>query len=258
MVVSDPFCMLGLPAFTNRACVWLALAASLTVTVAAPASAATAGSGVRASASAKARKAPTHRRSQRHSRPKPQPRQSNPIPAANPPASLAAPCPDATLMPAPDNLERVRAATMCLVNQERAKQGLGALTASPVLHDLAASYVGTMLAQGFFSHTAPSGQGILDRFRAVGYVTSTLSYYRYGENLGYGFGSGATPQSVVTGWMGSPPHRAQILTEGYREAGIGVAMGLPSSVSAGEALPGLAGSVPYGTTFAQEFAARSR
>src|SRR5436189_153010 len=50
--------------------------------------------------------------------------------APNPPAAIGA-CPDADLAPAPDDLDRVQAATLCLVKQERAKVGLGALDDQP-------------------------------------------------------------------------------------------------------------------------------
>src|SRR5262249_52419968 len=50
----------------------------------------------------------------------------------------------------------------------------------------------------------------------------TVGYnFRYlGENIAYGFG---TAQGVMTAWMNSPGHRANILDPNYTEIGIAVA-----------------------------------
>lgn len=51
--------------------------------------------------------------------------------------------------------------------------------------------------------------------------------WRVGEILGWGYGSFATPTSLVTGWMKSPRHRAKILDAGFRHVGIAVIPGSP-------------------------------
>ena len=46
---------------------------------------------------------------------------------ASAPAAMAADCPGADLRPASDNIDQVEAATLCLINAERAAAGLPAL-----------------------------------------------------------------------------------------------------------------------------------
>ena len=57
-------------------------------------------------------------------------------------------------------------------------------------------------------------------------------------------GTLATPAQTVRGWMNSPPHRRNMLDRGFREIGIGVALGAP-------------GSNDPGATYATEFGRRS-
>jgi uncharacterized protein YkwD len=119
--------------------------------------------------------------------------------APNPPAAIGA-CPDAALAPAPDDLDRVQAATLCLVNQERARVGLGALDDQPQLDRAAAEHAADMLARDFFDHVTLDGLTPLDRISADGY------------------------------------HRANILRPEFRDSGIAVAASVPASDRDG--LPG--------------------
>jgi len=48
-----------------------------------------------------------------------------------------------------------------------------------------------------------------------------------GENIAWGSGSLATPREIERGWMRSPRHRANILSQRFREIGAGVAAGTP-------------------------------
>jgi uncharacterized protein YkwD len=51
-----------------------------------------------------------------------------------------------------------------------------------------------------------------------------------GENIGWGSGALATPTALVAAWMRSPGHRANLLTRGYAEIGVGVVAGSPAGV----------------------------
>ena len=164
--------------------------------------------------------------------------------APNPPAAIGA-CPDADLAPAPDDLDRVQAATLCLVNQERAKVGLGALADQPQLDRAAAEHVGDMLARDFFDHVSPDGRTPLERVAADGYLAGARSYV-VGENLALATGD-ASPARMVAAWMGSAGHRANILRREFRDSGIAVAASVPPSDRDG--LPG--------GLYAQEFGVRS-
>ncbi|WP_214107493.1 CAP domain-containing protein [Acrocarpospora catenulata] len=55
------------------------------------------------------------------------------------------------------------------------------------------------------------------RAKAAGYCKRGTSW-AVGENAYLGWGrASVTPRAAVTWWMGSPPHRATILTPGYTE-----------------------------------------
>jgi uncharacterized protein YkwD len=166
------------------------------------------------------------------------------VPAPAPPASLGA-CPDADVVPAADTLDRVRAATLCLVNQERAKVGLGALAEQPQLELAAAGHVGDMLARDFYAHVDPDGRTPLDRVTADGYLFGARSWV-VGENLALATGD-ASPARIVAAWMASPGHRENILRPEYRDSGLAVAAAVPPSERDG--LPG--------GLYTQEFGVRS-
>ena len=106
---------------------------------------------------------------------------------------------------------------LALVNQERAKQGLSALSWSDELTAVARAHSKDMAARGFFSHTNPDGQSPFDRMKAAG-----ISYRTAGENIAAGQ---RTPQEVVNSWMNSEGHRANILNASYTRLGVGYASG---------------------------------
>jgi uncharacterized protein YkwD len=164
--------------------------------------------------------------------------------APNPPAAIGA-CPDAALAAAPDDLDRMQAATLCLVNQERARVGLGALADQPQLDRAAAEHAADMLARDFFDHVTPDGLTPLDRVTADGYLSGARTYV-VGENLALATGD-ASPARMVAAWMGSPHHRANILRREFRDSGIAVAASVPASDRDG--LPG--------GLYVQEFGVRS-
>jgi uncharacterized protein YkwD len=72
-----------------------------------------------------------------------------------------------------------------------------------------------MRDRGFFSHTDPDGLSPFDRGDRAGVTV-------LGENIAYGQ---PDPASVMTAWMNSPGHRANILDCSYTKLGVGVAYG---------------------------------
>jgi uncharacterized protein YkwD len=143
------------------------------------------------------------------------------------PALAAASCRWAHLVPHRGNGARVRAATLCLVNQQRARAGLRALRRNRALERAANGHSAGMVREGVFSHGS-----VVGRLRAVRYVTGTVAW-AIGENIAYGYGRGATAARTVYVWMHSPPHRHNILTGSFRDAGVGLADGVPSNASHG-------------------------
>lgn len=99
-----------------------------------------------------------------------------------------------------------------LVNAERAKAGLSSLTTNSTL-SAAADKRAKETVQSF-SHTRPNGTKFSTVLQEYG-----ISYRTAGENIAYGQRS---PQEVVTGWMNSPGHRANILNGSFSKIGIGV------------------------------------
>lgn len=146
-------------------------------------------------------------------------------------------------MPDASNLPLVRAAVLCLINRERAQNGEPPLKTNPQLEAAADAHVRDMIAADYFEHVSPTGATPVDRVRATGYIPGPSVGYVIGENLAWGTLSLATPQAIVSAWIASPPHRANILEASYRDTGIAIAPQVPSS---------LASDVPD-ATYGQEF-----
>jgi uncharacterized protein YkwD len=115
----------------------------------------------------------------------------------------------------------------CLINEERTSYGLQSVTPNDQLRQAAISHSNEMVAQGYFEHTSPAGLTFIDRIEDTGYMQGARSW-TVGENLVWGSGPLSTPQSLVTAWMNSPPHRENLLASDYREVGMGVVFGTPS------------------------------
>jgi uncharacterized protein YkwD len=125
------------------------------------------------------------------------------------------------------------AATLCLLNVQRAQHGLPAFSESAVLDKAAAAYARRMVADRFFDHVSPDGGTFMDRIKAAGWTPS--GSWTAGENIAWGSGSLGTPASIVDSWMHSPGHRANILNGAFGAIGIGIADGAPQSGIPGDA-----------------------
>lgn len=151
------------------------------------------------------------------------------------PATAAGECPNANLTPQASNIESVVAATLCLINGERARFGESSLIEDPRLASAAAGHSRDMDLHDYFAHTSPSGQTLLMRIQASGFIPNGNVGYTLGENIAWGTLWLGTPHSIVKAWMESPGHRANILNGSYRYTGIGVDPSLPRSMSGGQA-----------------------
>jgi uncharacterized protein YkwD len=156
------------------------------------------------------------------------------------------PCPDAELVPSAGNLERVRAATLCLVNKVRLQHGEPPLRDSAVLDVVAQQHSASMVAGDYFSHASPSGEAFDVRIMAAGYVSPARSY-ELGENIECATLTLATPAAMVAGWMSSPEHRANILDGSFKDSGIGVAPAVPATYADGQ--PGATYTQDFGVVF---------
>jgi uncharacterized protein YkwD len=101
-----------------------------------------------------------------------------------------------------------------LINAEREKAGMPALTANSLLADAAASHAADMACSSMISHSGSNGSTVHSRVLAAGYSPS------YVEEIIYG---GGGPQAAVTWWMNDPIHRDAILKARSTEMGVGYA-----------------------------------
>jgi uncharacterized protein YkwD len=143
-------------------------------------------------------------------------------------ASAQTTCANANTAPTSANVEAIRTAVLCLVNEQRAQRALPALAANAQLTAAAQGHSDDMVAKRYFSHTSADGRTFAARISASGYLTGYRTY-SIGENIAYGTGSSGTPQQIVTNWMNSAGHRANILNASFRHSGIGVNPGVPVS-----------------------------
>jgi uncharacterized protein YkwD len=172
---------------------------------------------------------------------------TQPAPATAPAPAATAPagCADADLEPTDANVTRVRRATLCLLNRERASRHRSRLRRNRSLERAAQRYAHQMVAQSFFAHVSPTGTTFVQRIRATDYLNRAAGW-SLGENLAWGEGERATPRQMTDAWMHSAPHRRNILDRQFREIGIGVQVGTPS------------GGRDPGATYATEFGKRVR
>jgi uncharacterized protein YkwD len=150
------------------------------------------------------------------------------------PATASGFCPNANLTPGPGNIESVVAATLCLVNGERARFGEPALIEDAHLASTASGHSRDMDERDYFEHTSPGGQTLLMRIQASGFIPAGHVGYAVGENIAWGTLWLGTPAAIVKAWMDSPGHRANILDGAYRYSGIGIDPNLPHSMSDGQ------------------------
>jgi uncharacterized protein YkwD len=125
------------------------------------------------------------------------------IPASSPTATdtphpTATPTNTPTAHPSETPLPAYASEVIALVNQERDTRSLPALTINTTLMTNAESWSIFMAENDVFHH----------------------SEYTVGENVGAGY---PTPEEVVAGWMDSPGHRANILSESFTQVGAGYA-----------------------------------
>jgi uncharacterized protein YkwD len=153
-------------------------------------------------------------------------------------------CNDGGLEPSDANIDQLDASILCLVNAERADNGLPALNHEPKLDQSSAGMCKRMVAEQFFSHETPDGKTVVDRVEPTGYIPNSGDWV-VGENLAWGSGALSTPQAIVNGWMNSPGHRANILAPDYKDIGLAACMGSPAAGHEG------------GTVYVNNFGAKS-
>jgi len=166
------------------------------------------------------------------------------------PALAATPAPKPTLKPTPKPASRAtpkpapapaaapsqpQAKTdqqhmLDLINQERAKAGVGALKIDPQLQKMAQVKAEEMVAKSYFSHTSPTYGDPFNMMKTFG-----ISFTSAGENIA----GNSSVDNAHAALMNSPGHKANILNSSYKYIGIGITS-----------------SPIYGKMFAQDFVGR--
>jgi uncharacterized YkwD family protein/spore coat assembly protein SafA len=115
-------------------------------------------------------------------------------------------------VPAAENAD-IEQQVLDLVNKERAANGLKALQMDWQVARVAEHKSQDMAAKNYFDHTSPTYGSPFDMLKSYG-----ISYKSAGENIAKGQKSA---QEVVTAWMNSSGHRANILNSSYTHIGVG-------------------------------------
>lgn len=118
----------------------------------------------------------------------------------------------AALQQANANSGNSKADVVALINNERAAIGIGGVASDSSLDALAQIRAQEIVST--FSHTRPDGRPCFSVFDDGGIVYSAA-----GENIAAGY---ASASDVMSGWMESPGHRANILNASYGKVGIGL------------------------------------
>src|SRR5258707_2712220 len=107
-----------------------------------------------------------------------------------------------------------------LVNRQRVRSGLAPLKFSPRLAVIARGHSYDMAMRHYLAHNSPDGVAPADRISGVG-----IGYRTVGENI-YMDDNGDpadVPQRAMKGWLKSPEHRANIVSDKFTETGVGIA-----------------------------------
>lgn len=102
---------------------------------------------------------------------------------------------------------------VALVNQARINHGLRPLKSDPTLNKVANIKAEDLLKNNYFSHTSPTYGSPFQMMKTFG-----VTYKSAGENIAQ---SQTSPYKVMTDWMNSPSHRANILNKSYTQIGVG-------------------------------------
>lgn len=119
-------------------------------------------------------------------------------------------------VPLYDQAKSIEKQVIELTNQQRVNHGLKPLEYNWELCRVTRKKSQDMMNINYFSHTSPTYGSPFDMMKSFG-----VSYKSAGENIAKGQ---KTAQAVVTGWMNSPGHKANILNTGYTQIGVGYAI----------------------------------
>lgn len=100
------------------------------------------------------------------------------------------------------------------INAERARVGAAPLTLCATLGTAAQAHSADQAAARTMTHTGSDGSTLGTRAERAGY----RGWNGLGENVAYGYTS---VEAVMSGWMASPGHKANLLNTAYTHVGVG-------------------------------------
>ena len=146
---------------------------------------------------------------------------TQPAPVKPAPAPVK-PAPAPATTPAPVQSNTVSSSNLSyeqkvveLVNVERTKAGLPALKMDSAISNVARTKSKDMAVNNYFAHQSPTYGSAGDMLTKYG-----IRWSAWGENIASGQ---RTPESVVTAWMNSPGHKANIMSTNFSKIGVGYA-----------------------------------
>jgi uncharacterized protein YkwD len=151
-----------------------------------------------------------------------------PVQEAPPPVLILnpAPVPAPSPLPVPKTVEKnvinnnydSDSDILIFTNKERESDSLKPLSANRILDRIAALRADDLFTNQYFEHTSPDGTSASEIAKDEGY-----DYLLIGENLALGNFDGE--RGIVSAWMDSPGHRANILNGKFTELGVSVKEG---------------------------------
>lgn len=115
----------------------------------------------------------------------------------------------------PSDIKSLEAEVIRLVNIERTKAGIPALTSNDKISNVARIKSNDFIESNYFSHNSPTYGTPFEMLKSFG-ITFTAA----AENIASGQGTAA---QVMNSWMNSSGHRTNILNSTYNQIGVGVA-----------------------------------
>ena len=140
------------------------------------------------------------------------------------------------------SVSRLETSIHALINAERRKNGLAALSWDASLAAVARSHSSDMAKRTYFDHYSPEGFDFSKRYQRDGYscaIRSGRTIYTGAENIAQNYLAASVTtvngeefsdwnsedtiaESTVKGWMNSAGHRKNILTPVFLHEGIGI------------------------------------
>jgi uncharacterized protein YkwD len=108
---------------------------------------------------------------------------------------------------------------LAAINVVRAQHGRRPFRASGRLRASAAAHATQMAKVGYFEHASANGSPFWRRIERF-YPARGFRDWAVGENIAMG-SPGLTAGEALAEWLRSPPHRANLFSRQWREAGVG-------------------------------------